>query len=70
MKLIKADLWRKEQFADGSQPCLRTVKRWFVKGKLNGKLIEGKLFIDADNPIAESEPAEEITKFQPTIKLG
>jgi hypothetical protein len=69
MALTKADIWRKQAFTEDSVPCLQTVVRWYKKGKVNGRIIEKTLFIDATNPFPEQDEKGEVKKFVPTLSI-
>jgi len=49
MNLIKLDQFRKEYFAPGSQPDIRTLKKYINEGALPGKKIGKLYYVDTDS---------------------
>ena len=70
MSLIKAKLWIERDFSEDSRPHLKTVRRWFDKGLLNGQLVENHLYIDSAKPFKSDKVKKEEGKFKPTLQLG
>jgi len=67
MKLQKMAAWLTDTF-EPPVPCSKTARRWFALGKLNGRMIEGKLYIDCENPFTEGgEPPK---KYVPLNKIN
>lgn len=44
-KLMKASKWKAREFAEGSEPDNRTVKKWIQNGTLSGRIIDGQPFV-------------------------
>lgn len=44
-KLMKASLWCKREFDEGSQPDNRTVKKWINNGLIKGRIIDGAAYV-------------------------
>lgn len=47
LKLITANHWIRETFPEGGVGA-RTVEKWVRNGVIHGKIINGKVFVDAD----------------------
>ncbi len=45
--LIKAQAWIDETFREDSRPHIKTVKRWFENGEIEGHLLGSQLFIES-----------------------
>ncbi|WP_320152139.1 hypothetical protein [uncultured Tolumonas sp.] len=45
MKLMKAKRWADREFASGSQPDLKTMKKWVESGEIAGKIIGGTVYV-------------------------
>lgn len=59
MKLIKLSQYRKQYFVEGSEPSLRTLKRWIVSGEIKGEILNGHYYVTVDengavNPLIEA----------------
>jgi len=60
MKLIKLDQFRKDYFAEGSRPALKTIRRQIKSGEIPGKKIGKVYYVDMDkfnltgNPLVDS----------------
>lgn len=48
MRLITPNQYREMLFAEGSAPCLRTVRAQIRTGKLPGQVIGGLYYVDLD----------------------
>lgn len=44
-KLMRASLWSKREFSEGSIPDKRTIKRWVENGLLKGKIVDGFVWV-------------------------
>lgn len=66
MKLQKLNHWIASAF-DEPLPAAKTVRKWFHLGKLNGRMIEGKLYIDVDDPFTSGITPPEM--YQPINKI-
>ncbi|RBP73448.1 hypothetical protein V8687_09650 [Shewanella baltica] len=45
MKLMKAMAWAKREFADGSVPDNKTVRRWVERNVIAGRVIDGNTYV-------------------------
>lgn len=68
MALIKLSVWREQTFAKGSEPSTATLIRWIKTKKINGKIIGGLVFVEADcpYPAPKTLPGEQ----QPIVVAG
>ncbi|MBP1037390.1 hypothetical protein J8631_17650 [Serratia fonticola] len=44
-KLMKASAWGKREFEAGSIPDNRTIKRWIERGELQGRIVDGSVWV-------------------------
>ena len=44
-KLMKASAWSKREFEAGSQPDNRTIKKWVMNGQLQGRIVDGSVWV-------------------------
>lgn len=63
-KLMRASLWLKREFEEGSIPDKRTVKRWIECGRLRGKVIDGMSWVySSERWGIESEVSHAVNKL-------
>ena len=46
--LIKGRLWIRGTFEQGSRPSLDEVRSWVISGSVPGRIINDRVFVDAD----------------------
>ncbi|WPU25537.1 hypothetical protein RI049_06915 [Cedecea neteri] len=44
-QLMKASAWGKREFVPGSIPDNRTIKRWVENGLLQGRIVDGSVWV-------------------------
>ena len=44
-KLMKASQWGRREFEPGSEPDNRTIKRWIENGLLQGRIVDGAVWV-------------------------
>ncbi|RLV60410.1 hypothetical protein D5018_07060 [Parashewanella curva] len=47
-KLMKASHWAKREFDQGSMPCAKTLRNWIKSGIVEGRFIDGKPYVFAN----------------------
>ncbi|MCT8866957.1 hypothetical protein K5M78_06025 [Shewanella xiamenensis] len=45
MKLMKAMAWAKREFAEGSIPDNKTIRRWVERNVIAGRVIDGNTYV-------------------------
>ena len=45
MKLMKARRWAEREFAEGSEPDIKTIRKWVESGEIAGKIIGGNVYV-------------------------
>lgn len=45
---MKASEWSKREFSASSMPQNRTIKSWILKGKVLGRVIDGRIYVYED----------------------
>ncbi|MGL4735176.1 MAG: hypothetical protein ACRCWB_08860 [Enterovibrio sp.] len=45
VKLMTAIAWAKREFAEGSLPCKKTLKRWVEQNVISGRIIDGDTYV-------------------------
>lgn len=64
--LIKARIWIRDTFEQGSRPTLAKVTEWVENGSIQGEIVEGEVFVHA-NAFAKA-PAREVQR-RPSVDL-
>lgn len=44
-KLMRASAWAKREFESGSEPDNRTIKKWVRNGMLQGRIVDGSVWV-------------------------
>lgn len=55
MILLSAHAWAEKYFAEESRPAEITVLRWLREGKLSGRKVGGKWFVDEHAWLADGD---------------
>lgn len=55
MKLMPIPQWQAKHFAEGAAPDEMTVRRWLRNGKLPGRKVGGKWYIDEAEWLADGD---------------
>jgi hypothetical protein len=55
MKLLTASAWAEKYFGEESRPAEITVLRWLRDGKLAGRKVGGKWYVDEHRWLAEDD---------------
>ena len=45
IKLMKASVWAKREFSQGSIPDGRTIRKWVENGKIKGRIIDSSIYV-------------------------
>ncbi|MFA9209430.1 MAG: hypothetical protein ACEQSN_14730 [Yersinia sp. (in: enterobacteria)] len=45
MKLMKARRWAEREFAEGSEPDIKTIRKWVESGEIAGRIIGGNVYV-------------------------
>lgn len=56
MKLLTASAWAEKFFGEESRPAEITVLRWLRDGKVPGRKVGGKWYIDEHAWLADGDP--------------
>ena len=68
-KLITCKSWIAETFPEGGVG-IRTVEEWILKGVIHGKIIGGKVFVDADKTALLIDCNTVISAQQTQLKIS
>lgn len=44
-KLMRGAVWARREFAEGSIPNTKTLRRWVEDGTVRGRIVSGKVYI-------------------------
>lgn len=44
-KLMRGTAWARREFAEGSIPSAKTLRRWVEDGTVRGRVVSGKVYI-------------------------